>query len=792
METSSRSMCDARENHHVLTAAAANGRRVPAGELLLTRCIFKLDLYANATCLQQSADGVVKKGFVVQQLGGKVEAGILRHFVRLLGGAAFVATPSAVCAQSAQKANAPAKAETADDDIVVLGRVQNYYRVRETTIGKVPADPLDIPQAVSIVNADLIEDQGARQITDLYRNVAGVTNFSYAGVTFRGFRQIGGAFYDGLRGDPFSGFSAPQLFNVERVEFLKGPAGMLYGPGAPGGTINYVTKKPSETFSANLRGIVGNYDRYGASGDITGSLTSDGSVAGRAGLFYEHFDDFRDHAESKTFIADGGLTFKLGERSKLTVQATYYNQNLPGALLRGIPTDMNGNLLASIHWNHNEPTDFVKLNARVYQARFETELSDAISANVSGRWFRYKERQNYHQIGAPYDSDGDGVVDKVIRQYRDNTRDTKGLSFAGNLIGRAELAGAAHTILVGADWYRETTDFEDLRINPQEFGGPVPGLSLRNPVYGLTGPADYGRASLSYDLSGLRGIRYGIYAQDQIALTKQIMLVGGVRHDWFKDSNNPGNGSASGDATTWRAGAIYKPRSDISVYVNWSDTFEPQATRNQRTIVGGPFAPVTGAQIEGGVKTALLDGKIQTGLAIYQIVRKNVLQIDRSLPKVNGEDQLAPLGEVTSKGFELSVSADITPSWVVLANYGYNDTKITGTAPGQSITNAVGRRFVNAPRHQAGFWTRYDVRPIDTAFAFGGQYVSEQRGFDGERVKPFTVFDGTITKKFAFADIMLRVENIFDKRYALSGFGLDNGAFPGRPRTAFLEVRKHF
>lgn len=714
------------------------------------------------------------------------------QLVKLVAGGILIAMPSVVCAQGVQTVPASSDADTTGGNIVVTGRAQNSYRVRETTIGKVPSDPLDIPQAVSIVNAALIEDQGARQITDLYRNVAGVTNFSYAGVTFRGFRQIGGAFYDGLRGDPFSGFSAPQLFNVERVEFLKGPAGMLYGPGAPGGTINYVTKKPSETFSANLRGIGGNYDRYGASGDITGSLTSDGSIAGRAGLFYEHFDDFRVHAESKTFIADGGLTFKLGDLGKLIVQATYYNQNLPGALLRGIPTDMDGNFLASIKWNHNEPTDFVKLNSQVYQARFETELSDAISANVSGRWFRYKEHQNYHQLGAPYDSDGDGVIDRVSRQYRDNTRDTKGLSFGGNLIGRAELAGMAHTILVGGDWYRETTDFEDLQIDPQELGGPVPGLSLRNPVYGLTGPADYGRASLSYDLGGLRGTRYGIYVQDQIAVIDQLMLVGGVRHDWFKDSNNPGNRSASGDATTWRAGAIYKPRSDVSIYVNWSNTFEPQATRNQRTIVGGPFGPVTGTQVEGGIKTALLDGKIQTGFAVYQIVRKNVLQIDRSLPQVNGEDQLAPLGEVTSKGFEFSISADVTPDWVVLANYGYNDTKITGTAPGQSISNAVGNRFVNAPRHQAGFWNRYNVRAIDTSFAFGGQYVSEQRGFDGERVKPFIVFDGTITKKLAFADVMLRVENILDKRYALSGFGLANGAFPGRPRTAFVEVRKRF
>src|SRR5687767_3333806 len=186
------------------------------------------------------------------------------------------------------------------EEVVVTGRVQKLYRAPETTVGKMPGDPLDIPQAVQVITTQLIEDQGARDVTDLYRNISGVSFFSYAGVTFRGFRQDG-VYYDGLRGDPFIAFTVPQLFNIERVEVLKGPAGMLYGPGSPGGTINYVTKTPSDTFGGQVTAVAGNYDRRGGSAEVTGPIVAD-RLSGRVGLFYEDRDSFRRNAGSEGLI----------------------------------------------------------------------------------------------------------------------------------------------------------------------------------------------------------------------------------------------------------------------------------------------------------------------------------------------------------------------------------------------------------------------------------------------------------------------------------------------------------
>lgn len=691
----------------------------------------------------------------------------------------------------------PAFAQTSDDtevdELIVTGRVQRLYTVEQTTVGKMAADPLDIPQAVQIINTQLIEDQGARDVTDLYRNISGVSFFSYAGVTFRGFRQEQ-AYYDGLRGDPFIGFSVPQLFNIERVEVLKGPAGMLYGPASPGGTINYVTKTPGDTFGGEVSVVAGNYDRLGVAGEMEGPLPGLDRVTGRAGVFFEEKDSFRRNAKSKSLIGDFGLTFRITDDLDLTTQLTSYDQDLPGNRLRGVPVDMDGNFLTDISWNHNEATDFLESSSQVWRASLVWRPAGPISADASVRYFDAKEAQEYHEQRTLLDTNSDGVPDTITREFRDQRRAVDGLAFGGNLSADFFL-GVQHRVLLGGDWYEENTSLlsriRQAPTGPSSTNSPT-NLSIQNPVYGTTIGYNYGLRNTPYTRSASVGNRWGVYLQDQIAIGERFILVGGVRYDRFDDRNQVNGVQFEDEDLTWRAGAIFKPREDISIYASWSNTFEPQGAASQDPAVGGPFAPTTGSQIEGGVKTALMGGRIQSGMAVYRIIRENILQTDTTRPPVNGRNQLAPIGEVTSKGFEFDLSADVTPDWVLTFNYGYNDTKVTDTVPGQAITNAVGNRFVNAPKHKLGFWTRYQVEAIDAAFGFGGEYVSERVGFDRERVKPYTVFDASIIKEFDFGQVMLRVDNLFDKTYAASGFGLRNGSFPGEPRTWFVEVRRKF
>ncbi|MCW2400078.1 TonB-dependent siderophore receptor [Sphingobium sp. B2D3C] len=703
----------------------------------------------------------------------------------LLASVALSAAPA-----MAQMEGAPAEAGAdSDDTIIVTGRVQRLYRADETTVGKAAEDPMNIPQAVQVIKSELFADQGARDATDIYRNISGVSAFSYAGVTFRGFRQDQ-SFYDGQRGNPFIGFSVPQLFNIERVEVLKGPSGLFFGPGSPGGIINYVSKTPSDKRALSMVVTGGNYDRVGISAEATGPIDAEGIVTYRVGGYYESMDPYRLNTQNKARIADAGIAIKTNEGGKLTLQATIYDNELRANRLRGVLVDDAGNFLTDIRWNANEPTDFLHLTSEAYQARYQTAMGERVTFDAGVRYFTAREVQQYHE---PRGLDPNNS-DLVRREFRDQIRPVDGLSFMTNATARVDLFGMEHKFQAGADWYDET-NLLDSRI----LRAGVSSLSLSNPIYGA-GKGDAARAALlPFTTTDTRSKRRGVYLQDQISLTDALLLVGGMRYDWFQDKVTTSTGgtvssrsSYTDNDVSFRTGLIFKPRPDVSTYVSWSQSFEPQSAASQDANAGGPFAPVTGNQIEGGIKTELLDGRIQANAAVYRIVRRNILQVDTTRAPVNGVDQLAPIGEVTSKGFEIDLATDITPNWVLLVNYGYNDARITDTAPGQAITNAVGDRFANAPRHKVGFWTRYQLPVIDTAFAFGGEHVSRRISLSGQTVKPYTIFDASITKGLGFAEVLLRVDNIFDTVYAASGFSAQSGHFPGEPRTFLAELRFKF
>ena len=676
-----------------------------------------------------------------------------------------------------------------DADIIVEGRARQLYRTTVTTIGKSAQDPLDIPQALQVINSDLFTDQGARDATDLYRNISGVSAYSYAGVTFRGFRQDE-SFYDGMRGNPFVGFTVPQLFNIDRVEVLKGPAGLFFGPGAPGGIINYVSKTPSDRASLRTVATAGNYDRFGISAEATNRIDADGVVSYRIGGFTESMRPYRFNTLHKALIGDAGLSIRTNPGGLLTLQVTTYDNYLRANRLRGVLVDDSGRFRTSIDWNANERSDYLHLTSTAWAARYATAIGEAVSFDVGARYFRSTERQKYHEPRGTSPTN----PDLVLREFRDQVRPVDGLSFMANATARTTLFGLSHRLQVGSDWYREANGLESRILR----AGVAP-LSLSNPVYGRSDGDALRAMTLPFTVTDTDARRFGIYAQDQIDLTDRLLLVAGVRYDRFEDRTRvatagrvTSNARYADHDVTFRTGAIYKPQDDLSLYVSWSQGFDPQAPASQLPAAGGPFAPITGNQIETGAKSRLFDGRLQANAALYRIVRRNLLQVDPSLPPVGGVDQLRPIGEVTSKGFELDLATDLTPNWVLLANYGYNDTRVTGSVAGQALTDAVGSHFPNAPAHKLGFWTRYQVAPIRTAFAVGGEHVSRRISRSGQPVLPYTIFDASITHQLGFAELMLRVDNIFDKVYAASGFTAMSGHFPGDPRTVFAELRTKF
>ncbi|MEM0910198.1 MAG: TonB-dependent receptor [Pseudomonadota bacterium] len=680
--------------------------------------------------------------------------------------------------------------ETPTERILVKGRANNLYRIDATSSGKLPTSQIDSAITITAISAELISDQGARDSQDLYRNISGVNLFSYSGVIARGFRQEE-IFFDGLRGDIYAEFVVPQLFNIERLEFLKGPAGMLYGPTAPGGVFNYITKKPSTEQFAEVRAIVGTESRLGGSLELEGFAGD--TIGSRLGVFFEDRDTSRFNADSKTTVIDLGFTFDVGF-ADLTLQGFFVDQDLGGNRLRGVPVDNNGEFIADRRWNHNEPDAFLTVESLAFQARLEGRLGDNIDWDFTFRTIDNTEDQEYWEPANRFDSTGDGLEDSINRQFRDITTEIENISLGGNAIYTADFGDIGSRTLVGFDYF----DGEDIEFFALFFENVEP-LSIENPVYGQVNPENYvpftvGDAGPLFIFDN-QFTRTGAYALQELTVG-DFIISAGLRWDDFEDGSfgffNPDD-DFTDSRVTGRAGIVYKVRDDLSIFGQWAESFEPQGIGNQNPLSGGPFDPTEGENFEVGLRSDLLDGRVQGSLALYQITRTNIVQNTGVDADGNGFNENVAFGEVESEGVEIDITADLTPNWVLTASYAYNETVITKDITGAQggFDNQAGGQFTNAPRNQLGFWTRYQMPNLNLAFAFGGEYVDDRVDLNGIPVPDYTVFDGSIIYEKADWRFLLRIENIFDKTYAESGFNRQNH-FPGDRRTAFLETYYQF
>lgn len=265
-----------------------------------------------------------------------------------------------------------------------------------------------------------------------------------------------------------------------------------------------------------------------------------------------------------------------------------------------------------------------------------------------------------------------------------------------------------------------------------------------------------------------------------------------MRYDQFEDKVS--DDSFDDGKVSSRLGVIYRPLNTVSIFAQWADSYLPQNVTRQSSEAGGPFEATTGTITEAGLKAELFEDRLFFVFSMYDIVRENFLQ---SIGDTNGDgvEEFAPVGEVISTGAEIELVADITDNWAILASYAHNNARITEDNGGGGIRDLGGpdtNRFANAPEDQFGFWTRYQIPVINTAFAFGGDYVGDQLSLSGQPVQSYFIADASIIWEYNDFEVLLRVDNLFDEEYAESGFLSRTGHFPGDPRSMFVEVSKNW
>ncbi len=639
----------------------------------------------------------------------------------------------------------------------------------------------EVPQAVRIVPRQVLDDVGATRLDDTLDYVSGIArqsdfgglwdNFAIRGLA--GHEETGlGFLLNGFAGN--RGFNAPRdTANVERIEFLKGPAAALYGSSEPGGTVNIVTKKPRFTSAHSAEAYAGSYDLYRVAVDSTGPLSQ--QLAYRINAAAETRGSFRDKVDSERRLFAPALTWRAGSDTLVNYEAEYLQQKAP--LDRGVIA-ANGEVgTVSRKRFLGEPNDGdVTVENLTHQLTLEHLLSEAWRTRF-GVAYKTGSLEGYSTEARPT-----LVGTSLWRQRRYRDYESDDLDVQAELIGSFRTGTVEHELLTGVEAYRFALDQFMLRVNGT--AGEPYAIDIHDPVYGQTPPALLPNTDTS---ETQRNAAW--FIQDQIGLAPRWKLLAGLRVDRFDQRiENHRNGTVRKQdhaAHSPRLGLTFLATERVSVYVGTGRSFRPNAGVDR---FGAAFDPETGRADEAGIKFESADGRFGAGAAVFDIRKKNVLTRDPA----DGSFSVAA-GEVRSRGLELDAAGQVGEHWRVSASFAWIDAEVAR----DNDPSLEGKPLANVPRTSASALV---VREVPLAgggrFGLGGglSYVGERAG---DARDSFELPAYTTAKLLAFwrvgerLRLSLDVDNLFDREYYASAY--DRWwVTPGTPRTITLGMQAKF
>lgn len=713
------------------------------------------------------------------------------HTMSVSGGG-FVPAQRSVTVAAGARSTEDFRLERLSASVDVVESLKEYHLEETSFATRTATRLIDLPQSVQIFPNQLIEDRAVLEGNELFRNVSGVNQSPYSTMVFRGFTQRE-ILYNGARGNPFgsldgdvanAGFSTSQirLTNIQRVEVLKGPTAALYGAGEAGGLINYVNKQPREVLDGELQVRFGSFGQKMTNADFSGPIGS--RLLARGAFYFEDRDSFRANAESRNSHAVANLVFKANARNRFSFEGEFMNQSLPGNRIRGIPVDSRGNFLTYIQWSGSEPTDFIKMIGRVFQARGDHEFGGGWNVNYTFRVLGFENNDNYHEPRAINAATATGRT--MRREFRDFYRSNDDWSAVANATRLVRTGAMTHRLLLGVEHFAQDHLFRSRRAREQEVGGPVPSIDLFNPVYGRGRPGSYNLGAFTPSTADTH--RTGFYAQDQVTLHRYVQVLVSGRADRYRDAGFAGVPLKFEDtAFSGRAGLLVKPKEQVSFFASYASSFTRAPVFAQAPAANGPFPAETGGQTEAGVKVEVLNRRVFVSSSVFHIGKDNILRPDPAFgPRGDNFNAVLPVGSARSRGFEFNVDGFFTSRWYTAFNYAYVSSRITK----DNVPSLVGQPLANAPRHTTGLFTRYNFLPR-TGIGFGLEQVSERvEPFAGIRAPGYTIADAGIYHEFnGWSRVQLQVTNLANSTYRSSIlFAARAGIMPGQPRAVMVTL----
>jgi iron complex outermembrane recepter protein len=600
------------------------------------------------------------------------------------------------------------------DEIVVREAAESGYKAEEEVSSptRLPSPIRDIPQSVEVITRKLMDDQRAVRIPDVIRNVSGAFVNQTAGgrqefINIRGFASGLNIFKNGFRDDvTFANRVFRETANLQRIEVIKGPASYLYGRADPSGIMNLITKKPlADSYYAGEL-IVGSYNLYRPTIDMTGALNDSKTALYRFNGLYESAGSFREGVKSDRIFLAPSFSWILGSKTSLLFEGEYMYDNR--VIDRGLTAIGRGVAPVPISRFLGDPNRRTEFN----QGKATLILLHELSSNWTWRTgFRASAaNEGYDSIEQSGNTATNGVTNLSLF-----SQPTVGQSYylQNEAIGLFSTGWFEHRLLAGLELGREQLS---QTITSQRFGT----TNVFDPTRTFT---PTGAVITNFD-GVLRSNFLAPYIVDQVALLRNLKLTLGGRFDVFNQEqvDRGTETNLSQNFFSPMVGLTYQPLKPVTLYANFSRSFAPQLGAITRS--GDLIRPATGTQYEAGVKLEPLEGRLFTNLAVFQIKQRNVATFDPSDPTFRFS---LPTGERRSQGVELDVGGRLLPGWDVIATYAYIDAEMIA---GDTVLGiAAGNTFANVPLHSGSLWTTYTIQsgPLQNLGAGFGFFAAAKR-----------------------------------------------------------------
>ena len=672
--------------------------------------------------------------------------------------------------------NVFAQSNSADpEEIIVKGKV--LYSDQVTAL-KTPVPIIDVPQTLSIVTDEEIRKQGFRDLGDIVRYTPGVNTSQGEGhrdsVVFRGVRSTADFYLDGVRDDVQYYRS---LYNLEQVEILRGPNALLFGRGGTGGIINRVTKKAvlDDAFGSFDMGA----DTFGAFDfAVDYNVQTGENSALRINFHSDTLENHRDYYDGDRYGFNPTLRVQLSPQT--TLDLSYEHADHERFIDRGVPT-LNGEPVEAFEEIvfGDTDTNLTTLRADIYRANISHEFSDTRKGNFVVQYSDFaKMYKNYYASG--YSGGNTFTADG----YKDPTERTN-LIVSGNIVNEFQTGSAKHTLLVGAELI--DTENENFRYNTFFIT-----TEDDNEVFNITRPINFG-----VNAAGVRTYNdftadlksktesdievSSFYIQDQIDVSDSFKIMIGGRFDSFditvKDIKNGTAESRSDEEVSPRAGLIFKPQENISLYVSYSESFLPRSGEQFKSLSSSSarLDPDVFESTEVGVKWDIRDNLSFT-----------ISYFDSEQTQAVRDSDTGENSEIVGlqvDGIELELKGQVSDKLYLAL--GYSDLD------GETGKGGEPREI---PEQTASLWATYEVNE-----QFGlGLGITHQGESNIKNDKPGLILPDYTRVDFAayydLADdlsIQLNVENLTDELYFPHSHSTHQASV-GEPLNARVSLRKRF